>query len=88
MKLHLFVFLEKMTDKPEQIKKRNDLSNIPTKQYIDQTVAPILLEGLKALAKERPPDPVGYLADYLLKHKTSNNGERIPEEPAESESAQ
>lgn len=73
-----------MTDKPEQIRKRTDLSSIPTKQYIDQTVAPILLEGLKALAKERPSDPIQYLADYLLKHKT-NNGEPIREELAESE---
>lgn len=73
-----------MTDKPEQIRKRTDLSSIPTKQYIDQTVAPILLEGLKALAKERPSDPIQYLADYLLKHK-ANNGEQQREEPNESE---
>lgn len=70
-----------MTDKPEPIKKRNDLSSIPTKQYIDQTVAPQLLEGLKALAKERPPDPIQYLADYLVKHKSSNGNDQIREEP-------
>lgn len=73
-----------MTDKPEPMKKRTDLASIPTKQYIDQTVAPVLLEGLKALAKERPPDPIGYLADYLVKHKT-NNGDQIREEPNENE---
>lgn len=73
-----------MTDKPEPVKKRTDLSSIPTKQYIDQTVAPILLEGIKALAKERPHDPIGYLAQYLLKHK-SNNGEPIREEPNEND---
>lgn len=75
-----------MTDKAEPtMKKRTDLSSIPTKQYIDQTVAPILLEGLKALAKERPPDPIQYLADYLVKHKTNNGSETIREEPAETE---
>lgn len=74
----------KMTDKPDPIRKRTDMSSIPTKQYIDQTVAPILLEGLKSLAKERPADPIQYLADYLLKHK-ANNGDQIREEPAESE---
>lgn len=58
-----------MTDKPEQQKKRADLATIPTKQYLDQTVAPILLEGMKALAKERPQDPITFLANYLLKHK-------------------
>lgn len=61
------------------------MSTIPTKQYIDQTVAPLLLEGLKALAKERPSDPIGYLADYLLKNRPSNNGEQHREEPSESE---
>lgn len=57
----------KMNDKPEQ--KKRDLQSLPTKQYLDQTVAPILLQGLQNLAKERPPDPVAYLAAYLLKHK-------------------
>lgn len=59
-----------MTDKPEQQKKRIDLASIPTKQYLDQTVAPVLLEGMKALAKERPQDPITFLANYLLKHKS------------------
>ena len=76
-----------MTDKHEPMnKKRTDLLSIPIKQYIDQTVAPILLEGIKALAKERPPDPIGYLADYLMKHKAAHNGDSIREEAAENES--
>lgn len=58
-----------MSDKPEQQKKRTDLASLPTKQYLDQTVAPILLQGLQTLAKERPQDPVSFLASYLLKHK-------------------
>lgn len=59
-----------MSDKPE-LKKR-DLQSLPTKQYLDQTVAPILLQGLQTLAKERPPDPISYLAAYLLKHKSND----------------
>lgn len=66
-----------MTDKPER--KRPDLTTLPTKQYLDQTVAPILLEGMKQLTKERPQDPVTFLANYLLKHKGQQN-ENIPEE--------
>lgn len=61
-----------MTDKTEQQKKGTDLANIPTKQYLDQTVAPIVLEGMKALARERPPDPIGFLAAFLLKHKSQS----------------
>lgn len=58
-----------MSDKTDQQKKRSDLASLPTKQYLDQTVAPILLQGLQTLAKERPQDPVSFLAAYLLKHK-------------------
>jgi len=41
---------------------------MPTRQYLDQTVAPVLLHGLQALARERPTDPIQFLASYLLKH--------------------
>jgi len=44
-------------------------SRIPTRQYLDQTVVPILLESLAALAKERPSDPIHFLINYLQKHK-------------------
>lgn len=50
-------------------KPRADLQSLPTKQYLDQTVAPILLQGLQTLAKERPADPINFLAAYLLKNK-------------------
>lgn len=46
-----------------------ELQALPTKQYLDQTVAPILLQGLQVLAKERPADPISFLAAYLLKNK-------------------
>jgi protein dpy-30 len=47
---------------------------VPTRQYLDQTVVPILLQGLSALAKERPPDPIQYLAEYLSKNKEKYSG--------------
>jgi len=50
-------------------KSRLDLQSLPTRQYLDQTVVPILLQGLAALSKERPPSPIEYLSAYLLKHK-------------------
>ncbi|XP_014784373.1 protein dpy-30 homolog [Octopus bimaculoides] len=46
-----------------------DLQCLPTRAYLDQTVVPILLQGMSALAKERPPNPIEYLASYLLKNK-------------------
>lgn len=50
-------------------KPRLDYSSLPTRQYLDQTVVPILLQGLASLAKTRPEDPTKYLANFLLEHK-------------------
>ncbi|KAH8260680.1 hypothetical protein KR038_012105 [Drosophila bunnanda] len=50
-------------------KPRPDADSLSVRQYLDQTVAPILLHGLQALAQDRPSDPVSYLATYLLKNK-------------------
>ncbi|XP_044146562.1 protein dpy-30 homolog [Bufo gargarizans] len=51
-------------------KQKVDLQALPTRAYLDQTVVPILLQGLSVLAKERPPNPIEYLAAYLVKNKT------------------
>lgn len=50
-------------------KPRIDYASLNTRQYLDQTVVPILLQGLSSLAKTRPEDPTKYLATYLLEHK-------------------
>ncbi|CAH0386534.1 unnamed protein product [Bemisia tabaci] len=52
-------------------KSRVDFQSLPTRQYLDQTVVPILLKGLSTLAKQRPPDPIAFLADFLVKNKSS-----------------
>ncbi|CAO3617095.1 unnamed protein product [Mucor hiemalis] len=36
------------------------------RSYLDSTVVPTLLEGLKLLATERPSDPLAYLGRFLL----------------------
>lgn len=67
------------TNNIQQNKKpKSDLNSLPTRQYLDQTVAPILLHGLQTLARERPPDPISFLASYLLKNKNRCE-EAIPE---------
>lgn len=72
------ISMEKDNETNANRKSRIDLNALPTRQYLDQTVVPILLQGLSSLAKERPPDPISYLAAYLLKNKTtfdsSNSG--------------
>lgn len=60
---------KEMTADPPPKRPRVDLQALPTRQYLDQTVVPILLQALSTLAKERPSDPIDYLANYLLKNK-------------------
>ncbi len=50
----------------------NNLNSLSIRSYLDQTVVPVLLQGMAELAKERPENPIEYLAHYLLKH--SNEG--------------
>ncbi|KAF9937106.1 hypothetical protein BGZ65_001801 [Modicella reniformis] len=45
-----------------------EIADIPIRSYLDQTVLPVLLDGLKQLAKERPQNPLEYLGHYLLNH--------------------
>ena len=49
-----------------------NLQALPIRAYLDQTVVPLLLDGMSALVKERPPNPVEWLASYLLKHNPQN----------------
>lgn len=65
-------------------KTRVDLSSLPTRQYLDQTVVPILMNALSYLAKERPPEPISALAAYLLKNKSTYETGPESSPPAES----
>ena len=56
-------------------------SVLGVKQYLESTVVSLLCQGLAALVKERPDDPVEYLATYLLKNNP-NKKEPAPAEPA------
>ena len=39
---------------------------LPVRSYLDSTVVPLVIEGMKLLAKERPANPVEYLGMFLL----------------------
>ncbi|KAG9344267.1 hypothetical protein JZ751_010936 [Albula glossodonta] len=51
-------------------KQKADLQSLPTRAYLDQTVVPVLLQSLSVLAKERPQNPIEFLAAHLLKSKS------------------
>jgi protein dpy-30 len=37
------------------------------RQYLDETVVPVLRQGLRELVKARPADPFEFLGDYIKK---------------------
>ncbi|EDQ86706.1 uncharacterized protein MONBRDRAFT_10710 [Monosiga brevicollis MX1] len=53
----------------ESALQQTDLQALPARTYLDRTVVPVLLEGMAVLAKERPPNPVEFLAAFLIKNK-------------------
>jgi len=61
----------------QSLQNKMNVQSLPIRAYLDQTVVPILLQGMSQLVKERPPNPVEYLATYLLK----NN----PQKPQQSQ---
>ncbi|EEH61043.1 dpy-30 like protein [Micromonas pusilla CCMP1545] len=56
-----------------------DVQALPIRQYLEQAVVPILLQGMQALVKERPGNPVEYLAAYLLKNNPQGPSNPPPE---------
>eukprot|EP00242_Pyramimonas_sp_CCMP2087_P003814 CAMPEP_0198212804 /NCGR_PEP_ID=MMETSP1445-20131203/27700_1 /TAXON_ID=36898 /ORGANISM="Pyramimonas sp., Strain CCMP2087" /LENGTH=101 /DNA_ID=CAMNT_0043887341 /DNA_START=162 /DNA_END=467 /DNA_ORIENTATION=- len=45
-----------------------NMQALPIRQYLEHSVVPILLQGMQALVKERPNNPIEFLAGYLLKN--------------------
>ncbi|XP_046849248.1 protein dpy-30 homolog [Xenia sp. Carnegie-2017] len=62
--------VKKEKEDAEKQARKVDVQSLPTRAYLDQTVVPILLQALSTLSKERPPNPIEYLASYLLKNKS------------------
>jgi len=64
----------KVSDKNPENKSENNnnnkenINNLPIRAYLDKTVVPLVLQGMAEVAKERPANPVKYLADFLMSH--------------------
>nr|CCA24508.1 conserved hypothetical protein [Albugo laibachii Nc14] len=58
--------VEKMAE--EQQDDKVDVDALSIRAYLEQTVVPILLQGMSSLVKERPPNPIEWLAAYLIKN--------------------
>merc|ERR1712066_381073 len=46
-----------------------ELQTLPARQYLDNTVLPLLQAGMEQLVAERPPNPVDWMATFMLKNK-------------------
>ena len=57
----------KTGDKSES-KQQQNVNSLLIRAYLDQTVVPLVLQGMAEVAKERPENPIKYLADFLMKH--------------------
>ena len=57
-----------------------NLQALPIRAYLDQTVVPILLDGMSALVKERPPNPIEWLAAYLIRNNPQGASEKQPQD--------
>ena len=64
--MNAFIFVK------DSSKDSKNLSTLPIRTYLDQTVVPLVLQGMAELARERPANPIEYLANYLLKHANEN----------------
>ena len=53
MDVQKIVAAEREVNEPAGKRPKVDLQSLPTRAYLDQTVVPILLQGMSALAKER-----------------------------------
>lgn len=54
----------------------NDFANqapSDARQYLMETLSPVLIQGLEALCRDRPENPVDALAMYLLKRTPNRN---------------
>jgi len=60
---------EQVKDDAANNKQKTDVSTLPTRAYLDQTVVPILLQGMSQLARDRPAKPIEQLASYLQQNK-------------------
>ena len=58
----------KTADKSDSNQNNKNINSLPIRAYLDQTVVPLVLQGMAEVAKERPENPIKYLADFLMKH--------------------
>ena len=44
------------------------MNSLPSKMYLDATVAPVVMQALQEVCEARPDNPLEFVAYYILKH--------------------
>mmetsp|Transcript_9219 Transcript_9219/g.16219 ORF Transcript_9219/g.16219 Transcript_9219/m.16219 type:complete len:98 (+) Transcript_9219:106-399(+) len=63
------------------VHKKLNMQAAPIRHYLEAAVVPVLMQGMQALCKDRPENPVEYLAYYLLAHNPQNTKSDPPSQP-------
>jgi protein dpy-30 len=50
------------------VQNKLNVQALPTRSYLEQTIVPVLLQGLASVNRERPENPIEFLAQFLLKN--------------------
>ncbi|TPX40241.1 hypothetical protein SeMB42_g02883 [Synchytrium endobioticum] len=58
-----YLVASKSTD-PSAVSK----NDAPARIYLEDSVMPLLVEGLKLVVRERPPNPTEFLGMYLIRN--------------------
>ncbi|EPY50519.1 dpy-30 domain-containing protein Sdc1 [Schizosaccharomyces cryophilus OY26] len=51
----------------------------PSREYLNENVTPVLLEGMKMLARDRPENPLQVLGQFLLNASQNRQQQKQPE---------
>lgn len=71
---------EQTEEAASQLQDKINLQALPIRAYLDQTVVPILLDGMSQLVIERPPNPIEWLAAYLIKNNPQKGSQGGPQQ--------
>uniref|UniRef100_A0A3B4ZD72 Adenylate kinase 7 n=1 Tax=Stegastes partitus TaxID=144197 RepID=A0A3B4ZD72_9TELE len=61
-------WIKSLEEARQQEEEQLEALSVPMRNYLMEHVMPTLTEGLTECCRVKPPDPVGFLAEYLLKN--------------------
>lgn len=60
---------------PEAVSSTCSVKAASNRDYLEESLVPLLIAGMNRLARERPKDPIEYMAAYLLANNPNRTGD-------------